>query len=98
MPSTDLVNLKKEKVGSVDLDEGLFASKVNRPLIHEAVVMQQASMRQGTAATKTRGQVRGGGKKPWRQKGTSNSTKSNNSLSSTMSALFKNTTMYGTPT
>jgi len=70
MPTVDVVNLNKEKVGTVDLSEQLFGAEVNSPLIHEAVVMQQASMRQGTAATKTRGLVRGGGKKPWRQKGT----------------------------
>jgi large subunit ribosomal protein L4 len=70
MPIVDVVNLSKEKVGTVELDDRLFAAKINSPLIHEAVVMQQACMRQGTAATKTRGMVRGGGKKPWRQKGT----------------------------
>jgi large subunit ribosomal protein L4 len=70
MPTVDVVNLSKEKVGSVDLNDRVFAAEVNSPLIHEAVVMQRASMRQGTAATKTRGFVRGGGKKPWRQKGT----------------------------
>jgi len=70
MPIVDVVNLSREKVGTVDLDDRLFAADVNPPLIHEAVVMQQACMRQGTAATKTRGMVRGGGKKPWRQKGT----------------------------
>jgi len=70
MPTVDVVNLSKEKVGTVDLDERLFAAEINKPLIHEAVVMQQACMRQGTAATKTRGMVSGGGKKPWRQKGT----------------------------
>jgi len=70
MPTIDVVNMSKEKVGTVDLDERLFGAKVNKPLIHEAIVMQQASRRQGTAATKTRGLVSGGGKKPWRQKGT----------------------------
>jgi len=70
MPTVDLLNLSKEKVGTVDLDEAIFGAEVNSPLIHEAVVMQRASMRQGTAATKTRGLVSGGGKKPWRQKGT----------------------------
>jgi len=70
MPTVDVVNLSKEKVGTVDLDDRLFAAEINKPLIHEAVVMQQACMRQGTAATKTRGMVSGGGKKPWRQKGT----------------------------
>ena len=54
----------------VDLPEEIFAAKVNVPLIHQVVVAQQAAARQGTAAAKTRGQVRGGGKKPYRQKGT----------------------------
>ncbi|HET6466666.1 MAG TPA: 50S ribosomal protein L4 [Nitrospiria bacterium] len=70
MPTVDVVNLNKEKIGTVDLSDQLFGAEVNRPLIHEAVVMQRAAMRQGTAATKTRGLVSGGGKKPWRQKGT----------------------------
>jgi large subunit ribosomal protein L4 len=70
MPTVDVVNLNKEKVGTVDLNDQLFGADVNKPLIHEAVVMQRASMRQGTASTKTRGFVSGGGKKPWRQKGT----------------------------
>jgi large subunit ribosomal protein L4 len=55
---------------TVDLPEEIFAAKVNVPLIHQVVVAQQAAARQGTHATKTRGQVRGGGKKPYRQKGT----------------------------
>ena len=55
---------------TVDLPEEIFAAKVNVPLIHQVVVAQQAAARQGTHATKTRGDVRGGGKKPYRQKGT----------------------------
>jgi large subunit ribosomal protein L4 len=55
---------------TVDLPEEIFAAKVNVPLIHQVVVAQQAAARQGTHSTKTRGQVRGGGKKPYRQKGT----------------------------
>jgi large subunit ribosomal protein L4 len=55
---------------TVDLPAAIFAAKVNVPLIHQVVVAQQAAARQGTHATKTRGQVRGGGKKPYRQKGT----------------------------
>jgi large subunit ribosomal protein L4 len=55
---------------TVDLPEEIFAVKVNVPLIHQVVVAQQAAARQGTHAAKTRGQVRGGGKKPYRQKGT----------------------------
>lgn len=56
--------------GSVELPDEIFAQKVNIPLIHQVVVAQQAAGRQGTHSTKTRGEVRGGGKKPYRQKGT----------------------------
>jgi large subunit ribosomal protein L4 len=55
---------------TVELPEEIFAAKVNVPLIHQVVVAQQAAARQGTHSVKTRGQVRGGGKKPYRQKGT----------------------------
>src|SRR5262244_2404051 len=55
---------------TVELPEEIFAAKVNVPLIHQVVVAQEAAARQGTHATKTRGEVRGGGKKPYRQKGT----------------------------
>jgi large subunit ribosomal protein L4 len=55
---------------TVDLPDEIFGAKVNVPLIHQVVVAQQAAARQGTHAAKTRGQVRGGGKKPYRQKGT----------------------------
>jgi large subunit ribosomal protein L4 len=55
---------------SVELPEKIFAAQVNIPLIHQVVVAQRAAARQGTHATKTRGMVRGGGKKPYRQKGT----------------------------
>src|SRR5213595_3297535 len=55
---------------TVELPDEIFAAKVNVPLIHQVVVAQQAAARQGTHATKTRGEVRGGGKKPYKQKGT----------------------------
>src|SRR6266581_3540857 len=55
---------------TVELPDEIFAAKVNVPLIHQVVVAQQAAARQGTHATKTRGDVRGGGRKPYRQKGT----------------------------
>ena len=55
---------------TVELPDEIFAAKVNVPLIHQVVVAQQAAARQGTHATKTRGEVRGGGRKPYRQKGT----------------------------
>ncbi len=59
-----------ETTGSVALDAQVFGATVLPSLLHEVVQMQRASMRQGNAATKTKGNVRGGGKKPWRQKGT----------------------------
>ena len=70
MPSVDVVNLSLEKKGAVNLDERFFAVPIKMGLLHEAVLMQLTNQRQGTASTKTRGEVRGGGKKPWRQKGT----------------------------
>jgi large subunit ribosomal protein L4 len=61
---------KSAKVVDVDLPAEIFDAEVNVPLIHQVVVAQQAAARQGTHATKTRGEVRGGGKKPYKQKGT----------------------------
>jgi large subunit ribosomal protein L4 len=68
--SVDVLNAKGKKAGSVDLPAELFDVQVNVPLIHQVVVAQQAASRRGTHATKTRGQVAGGGRKPYRQKGT----------------------------
>ncbi len=65
-----IVNLKNENTGTLILDPRIFGLALNKGLIHEVVVMQQACLRQGTASTKTKGFVRGGGKKPWKQKGT----------------------------
>ncbi|WP_446430391.1 50S ribosomal protein L4 [Pectinatus brassicae] len=59
-----------QEVESMQLDETVFGVEINEGLVHQAVVMQLASQRLGTHATKTRGLVRGGGRKPWRQKGT----------------------------
>lgn len=70
MPTVDVVNSQKKKVGSVELHAGLFAADIDGSLVHEAVVMQQASARQGTASTLRRGEVSGSGKKPWKQKHT----------------------------
>ena len=55
---------------TVELPDAIFAAKVNVPLLHQVVVAQRAAARQGTHATKTRGMVSGGGRKPYRQKGT----------------------------
>ena len=59
-----------QQIDKVDLNDGIFKTPVNPSLIHRAVVMQRASERQGTASTLGRGEVRGGGKKPWKQKHT----------------------------
>ncbi len=66
----DVVDSKNEKIGSVEISDDVFGGEVNTGIIWESVVHQLASERRGTHATKTRGQVRGTGKKPWRQKGT----------------------------
>lgn len=70
MPEVEIKNSEGKGIGVIDLNDQLFAAHINKPLVHEALVMQMASIRQGTAATKTRGLVSGGGKKPWKQKGT----------------------------
>ena len=68
--TVDVVNQQNEKVGSVDLSDALFGGRIKMDLIHESVVRANAAERRGTHATKTRAQVSGSGKKPWRQKGT----------------------------
>lgn len=68
--SIDIYNTDKEKVSQVELDEKVFGCEVKPHLLYEVVKMQLANRRAGTASTKNRSRVRGGGKKPWRQKGT----------------------------
>ena len=70
MAKADVVNIEGQKVGEVELNDAIWATDVKPYLIHDVVVMQLNNRRRGTAKTKTRGEVRGGGKKPWRQKGT----------------------------
>lgn len=71
MGSLPVYSMQKKKVGSVDLPDEFFGEgKDSSPLIHQAVVMQRASQRQGTASTRGRGEVSGSGKKPWKQKHT----------------------------
>jgi len=70
MPKVEVINIKGEKVGSVDLPDEVFAAPVRRHLVWEAVRHHLARKRAGTASTKGRAEVRGGGRKPWRQKGT----------------------------
>jgi large subunit ribosomal protein L4 len=70
MAVCDVVNSSAEKVGEIELNDALFNVEVNVSVLHEVVRMQRANRRAGSACTKTRGEVRGGGAKPWRQKGT----------------------------
>ncbi len=70
MAVCDVVNSSAEKVGEIELNDALFNVEVKKSVLHEVVCMQRANRRSGNACTKTRGEVRGGGAKPWRQKGT----------------------------
>jgi large subunit ribosomal protein L4 len=67
---TNVVDLSGKVLRSIDLDDRVFGIKPNRAVVHQAVVTQEANARQGTHDTRTRGEVAGGGKKPYRQKGT----------------------------
>ncbi len=70
MANMKVYNMKGEEVGTIELNDGLFGAEYNEPLIHQAVVTYLANQRQGTKSALTRTEVRGGGAKPWRQKGT----------------------------
>ena len=70
MPKIALLNVKGEKIKDIKLSDEVFGIEPNNQTIYDAVVLKQASMRQGTHKVKTRSEVSGGGKKPWRQKGT----------------------------
>lgn len=70
MPNVTLYNMQGSAVGDLALSEAVFGIEPNEAVVHEAVVNYQAGLRRGTSKTKSRGEVRGGGRKPWRQKGT----------------------------
>ena len=70
MPSVKLYDMKANEVGTLGLNDALFGAEYNESVIHQAVVTRLANERQGTKSTLTRSEVRGGGAKPWRQKGT----------------------------
>jgi large subunit ribosomal protein L4 len=70
MPQVTVYDTNGKQVGELQLNNKVFGAEVNKSLMHEVVVMHLARQRVGTAATKTRSMVRGGGRKPWRQKGT----------------------------
>jgi large subunit ribosomal protein L4 len=70
MPKAPLYNREGTKIGEIDLNESVFGAEVREALLHQVVVMQLANQRRGTASTKTISEISGGGRKPWRQKGT----------------------------
>jgi large subunit ribosomal protein L4 len=70
MPKVAVFNMEGKQVGELELNDAVFGVEVNQDLMHKVVLSQLANARQGTVATKSRGLVRGGGRKPWRQKGT----------------------------
>ena len=86
----DVVDSRNEKIGAVEVSDAVFGGRPNRGVIWESVVHQSAGERRGTHATKTRGQVSGTGKKPWRQKGTGRARvgESRNPLWRTGGAVF----------
>ena len=70
MPKIDVYNMQGKKVSDIELNENIFGIKPNEKVVHTALVNYMANQRQGTANTKTRAEVSGGGRKPWKQKGT----------------------------
>ena len=72
MAKVQVLNLKGEKVKDITLKDSVWNIEINEPVMHDAIVLARASLRQGTASTKTRSEVSGGGRKPYRQKGTGN--------------------------
>ncbi len=70
MPTLDVYDENSQKVGEIEVSEAVFSAELKPHLLHEVVTWQLACRRAGTASTKTRSEVRGGGRKPWRQKGT----------------------------
>ena len=70
MKKVELLNLKGEKVKDINLNENVFGITPNKNVLYDAIILARASLRQGTHSTKNRSEVSGGGRKPWRQKGT----------------------------
>ena len=70
MANVSVLNMEGKEVGSMELNDAVFGVEINEHLVHQAVVLQLANNRQGTQKVKTRSEVSGGGRKPWRQKGT----------------------------
>lgn len=72
MAKVQVLNLKGEKVKDITIKDSVWNIEINEPVMHDAIVLARASLRQGTASTKTRSEVSGGGRKPYKQKGTGN--------------------------
>ncbi len=70
MANVKVYNIEGKEVGTLELNDAIFGVEINDHLVHQAVVLQLANKRQGTQSAKTRAEVSGGGRKPWRQKGT----------------------------
>lgn len=70
MPKVALYNVSGQQIGDIDLDQNVFGIEINKHVLYEVIKNQLANKRQGTQSAKTRSEVRGGGRKPWRQKGT----------------------------
>ena len=70
MATVSVLNMEGSEVGTIELSDAVFGVEVNENLVHQAVLNQLANNRQGTQKAKTRSEVSGGGRKPWRQKGT----------------------------
>ena len=70
MANVSVLNMEGKEVGTIELNDAVFGVEINEHLVHQAVVLQLANNRQGTQKAKTRSEVSGGGRKPWRQKGT----------------------------
>ena len=78
MPKLSVNNMSGEITGEIELSDAVFGVEFNGPLVHQAVIRQLANQRQGTSSTKTRGMVRGGGRKPWKQKDTGHARSGSN--------------------
>ncbi len=78
MPSVKVYNQQGKELEAINLDDAVFGAEVNIPLIHQVATAQLANQRQGTKSTLTRSEVAGGGRKPWRQKGTGNARQGSN--------------------
>ena len=95
MAKVAVYNMEGKEVDSIELNDSIFGVEINEHLVHMAVLQQLANNRQGTQKAKTRSEVRGGGRKPWRQKGTGHARQGSNGACSSPSRVFKGKGMPG---